>query len=362
MKVPLAVALVLAVGPTLYAQPGLIEPPEFPDSFPGPEATHPGDGGCYLLASGAVVPGDVDWLRVSIPVDSAQTIVDLDFVSTNGKSVLLAFDSGGVTVFSTADNNGGADDVCGLGSTSAPIGSLFDSVADLGPTVAGAVVNIGITGGGDAGFWGNHSEDFAYDVWVYVDRGPCTSDAECDDGEFCNGAEICVAGVCTDGLDPCPGQLCDEASYACRDAEITLPLDMRPGACPNKLTLRGRGVVTAALVGTVDNDVTTVDASQLLISRADGVGGSVAPLDGQRGPRVVFEDVATPFPGWPCDCHDADGDGLADLLMKFRKQELIDTLELHDADTTGLVELVVTGALLDGTPFTSSDCIELKHH
>jgi hypothetical protein len=31
----------------------------------------------------------------------------------------------------------------------------------------------------------------------------CTSDAECDDGLYCNGAETCVEGVCQDGTPPC---------------------------------------------------------------------------------------------------------------------------------------------------------------
>ncbi len=44
---------------------------------------------------------------------------------------------------------------------------------------------------------------------------PCTADAECDDGLFCNGAERCLAGACTPGEDPCPGQGCDEAADAC---------------------------------------------------------------------------------------------------------------------------------------------------
>jgi len=38
----------------------------------------------------------------------------------------------------------------------------------------------------------------------------CISDADCDDGLFCNGAEACVAGSCVPGSDPCPGQTCDE--------------------------------------------------------------------------------------------------------------------------------------------------------
>jgi len=37
----------------------------------------------------------------------------------------------------------------------------------------------------------------------------------CTDGEFCNGEEICVAGSCQAGADPCPGQSCDEISDSC---------------------------------------------------------------------------------------------------------------------------------------------------
>jgi hypothetical protein len=44
---------------------------------------------------------------------------------------------------------------------------------------------------------------------------PCTSDASCDDGAFCNGMERCVAGACELGAGPCTGQLCDETAGEC---------------------------------------------------------------------------------------------------------------------------------------------------
>jgi hypothetical protein len=44
----------------------------------------------------------------------------------------------------------------------------------------------------------------------------CTTDAECDDGAFCNGAETCVSGTCQPGTNPCSAsQTCDEATDAC---------------------------------------------------------------------------------------------------------------------------------------------------
>ncbi len=43
----------------------------------------------------------------------------------------------------------------------------------------------------------------------------CTSNPDCDDTLWCNGAETCVGGSCQAGTDPCPGQGCDEGSNQC---------------------------------------------------------------------------------------------------------------------------------------------------
>ena len=72
----------------------------------------------------------------------------------------------------------------------------------------------------------------------------------------------------------------------------------------------------------------------------------------------MFDDVATPFEGEPCDCHDLTGDGLDDLSMKFRTQDVVAALQLNDLNGGDEIELVVTGVLLDGRAFTTAgDCI-----
>lgn len=43
----------------------------------------------------------------------------------------------------------------------------------------------------------------------------CTSDAECQDGVFCNGRERCAQGVCSGGSSPCGDDLCDEPTASC---------------------------------------------------------------------------------------------------------------------------------------------------
>ena len=58
----------------------------------------------------------------------------------------------------------------------------------------------------------------AWDIGAYEQPvTQCIVDADCDDGLFCNGAEVCNAGTCTTGADPCPGQQCDELFDLCVD-------------------------------------------------------------------------------------------------------------------------------------------------
>lgn len=56
-----------------------------------------------------------------------------------------------------------------------------------------------------------------YALVMTGDLPPCSDDADCDDGVFCNGAEVCDAGSCQPGADPCPGQVCGEESELCLD-------------------------------------------------------------------------------------------------------------------------------------------------
>lgn len=61
-------------------------------------------------------------------------------------------------------------------------------------------------------------------------HGPCTADADCSDGLFCNGMERCAprqAGAdargCAPGQPPCAANLCVEATDVCRSASCAIP-------------------------------------------------------------------------------------------------------------------------------------------
>ncbi len=140
---------------------------------------------------------------------------------------------------------------------------------------------------------------------------------------------------------------------------IVAYLDIKPGSCPNPLNRRSHGVLPVAIVGTAEFDVTRIDVDTLVLARADGVGGSVTPLMGPPGPGIHVEDVATPFEGEPCECHELGGDGIDDLSMKFDTEVVVSELELSDLPGGAMVELVVGGVMSDGTPFSASDCVRL---
>lgn len=134
--------------------------------------------------------------------------------------------------------------------------------------------------------------------------------------------------------------------------DIPVSVDIKPGSCPNPIELKKKGVLPAAILGTEDFDVQEIDFATLRIGRS-GVLDLVAPL------RFAFEDVATPFEGEPCECHDLNGDGFMDMTLKFDAQAVIETLNLSEVSGE-TIPLTLTGQLTEtagGTPIIGEDCV-----
>ena len=95
--------------------------------------------------------------------------------------------------------------------------------------------------------------------------------------------------------------------------EIPVSIDIKPGSCPNPVNVNSGGVVSVAILGKEDFDVTTIDPTSVMLA-------GVYPL------LWSYEDVATPyepFLGEDCyDCHELEGDGYTDNVFKFKKAEL----------------------------------------
>ncbi len=61
----------------------------------------------------------------------------------------------------------------------------------------------------------------------------CVTDADCDDGLFCNGTETCANGLCQVGSSPCEQSLCDEALGQCINVGCALDSECDDGVYCN---------------------------------------------------------------------------------------------------------------------------------
>ena len=140
--------------------------------------------------------------------------------------------------------------------------------------------------------------------------------------------------------------------------EVPVPLDIKPGSCPNPINVKSQGVLPVAVLGTADFDVNQIDPASITLE-------GVSPL------RWDLEDVSTPFEPYigktDCeqDCNILGPDGIIDLTFKFDTQEVLDLLgdiESYDIEQEDLEafesgesdQLITTteDALLDGACLT----------
>ena len=98
-----------------------------------------------------------------------------------------------------------------------------------------------------------------------------------------------------------------------------------------------------ALVGTEDFDVEDVDITSLYL-------GNAAPT------RVQYRDVSRPGLGDDCACSDEGGDGLEDMLLQFKIQDLLpDPASVADGETR---RVTLTGTFKTGLSFEATNCVQ----
>lgn len=207
----------------------------------------------------------------------------------------------------------------------------------------GAYWNPGVPGGPGAriavainGSWvdvGEIPQNYVDQFWGFVSAIPFNA-VRLKPGSNCNGAW-------------CETYELDNMVYSYLDA-----IDIKPGSCPNPINTNSKGVLPVAVLGTEDFDVTTIDPTTIRLFR-QGIDGEVSPL------RWAYEDVATPFEGQLCDCHDLDGDGYLDLTLKFNTQELVETLSL-EGEVGNTITLILKGNLKEefgGRLISGVDCV-----
>lgn len=143
-----------------------------------------------------------------------------------------------------------------------------------------------------------------------------------------------------------------------------LPIDIKPGSCPNPLNIKAKSVLPVAILGLDDFDVTQIDPASVTLFRKgilDPV--HVPPL------RWSLEDAGIPYvpfigriDAYDCLEYYPDDygvfDGYLDLSFKFKAREVVAALgEIDDGD---VIVLQLTGNLREefgGTGFVGEDVV-----
>jgi len=156
-----------------------------------------------------------------------------------------------------------------------------------------------------------------------------------------------------------PGEVTHLSITVSADLVVEAGIDIRPGSCPNMLSVRSRGLVQVVLLGTEALNVADVDFDSLVLSRADRAGQGISPVR-KFGRRFgAIKDVATAPDDERYDCGTTEPDGFDDLILAFSVDQLVQSLGLQEALRRTTVPLALQGTLLDSRTFEASDFVTI---
>ncbi|MCP3980126.1 MAG: S8 family serine peptidase [bacterium] len=111
--------------------------------------------------------------------------------------------------------------LCGTSMSAPHVAGLVALILDQAPETTPAEVRQRLHDGAvDLGApgWDTGYGHGRIDVITTLKLGSsCSIDADCDDGLYCNGAELCSGSVCRLGVEVCGGRFCDEDGDSCVD-------------------------------------------------------------------------------------------------------------------------------------------------
>jgi hypothetical protein len=145
-----------------------------------------------------------------------------------------------------------------------------------------------------------------------------------------------------------------------------LPIDIKPGSCPNPLNAKEKGVLPVAILGLMDFDVTQVDPATVRLFRK-GVTDAVEVLPlwwSLEDAGIPYEPFIGKVDAYDCLEYYPDEcgvfDGYLDLSLKFKAQEVVAALgDVYDGE---VVVLQLTGNLREefgGTGFVGEDVVRI---
>ena len=166
----------------------------------------------------------------------------------------------------------------------------------------------------------------AYDATLYGNDGRLGSTPDADDSDPEWVGSDAPVGICT-----------------------PVEVDIKPGSCPNPLNLASRGILPAAILGSEDFDVNTIDPASIF-------------LEGVPAIRSSYEDIAAPVvDGNECECTTVGPDSYLDLTLKFKTQDVVEALIFSEGELAQgqTLELTLNGELYDGMGIQGTDCVIL---
>jgi hypothetical protein len=152
----------------------------------------------------------------------------------------------------------------------------------------------------------------------------------CDPDEVCSGVadQTCPDDVVAEEGTVCS---CSAGSGECDGTGVCIgivSIDVKPGSFPSCFNSDGKGSIPVAILGTASLDVTLIDPSTL---------------------KLDDQPVKTHKRGTPLfDIDDINGDGIDDMVIKFKDKEVY---SMSDTVAT------LTGQLFDGQPIEGTDSI-----
>jgi hypothetical protein len=153
----------------------------------------------------------------------------------------------------------------------------------------------------------------------------------------------------------------------------SVPVDIKPRACPNHFDVDSDGVLQVAILGTSDLDVTTIDPNTVTMGGVAVLSKEQGPLHTKKKMRLVasklrhrgwiLKDVGTPcepFDGKtdPTQCNNLGPDGNLDIVLHFDPQAIADSL--GDVEDKESITLQLRGKLLDGTEIKGEDVVIIR--
>jgi hypothetical protein len=146
------------------------------------------------------------------------------------------------------------------------------------------------------------------------------------------------------------------------ETKSTPHLDIKPGSCPNPISIRAGDAAATVSTGVLGNgfDVTQVDLGSTRLQRPPPAAflteKQVVPS------RIGLADVGTPFdPESPCDCAAFGPDGILDINVQYNKSDVVNILELASEPLGSSVPLQVVGITKDVlTVFAAVDCVRIQ--